>query len=143
MSTTTGRVFAGLTRVALSRRIFVKDVTTTVSRVNSVRSLTLSCQRLARSKRPSNNEEVNNEPIKFSTSKASHRTWKVDRTMGSQFKRRGWDVLPFSLFGICFLLWCALRGETHIDGQLEKDLYEHLPGLLPDEEEEQAEDKPS
>lgn len=114
-----------------------------VSRLNSVRSLTLSCQRTARSKTPNDNTEVNNEPIKFSTSKASHRVWKVDRTMGSQFKRRGFNVLPFSVLGIVFLLWCALRGETNIDGQLEKRLYEHLPGLLPEEEEEQAEDKPS
>lgn len=107
-----------------------------------MRTVTLGCQRLAWSKKSKDNEEVNNEPIKFSTSKASHRTWKVDRGMGSHQRRRGLNVLPLSLLGVCFLLWCALRGETDVDGQLDKKLYEHLPGLLPDEE-EQGEDKPS
>lgn len=81
------------------------------------------------------------EPIKFSTSKASHRTWKVDRSLGSQFRRPWWKVFPISVVAIGFLLWCALRGETDIDTQLEKDLYEHLPGLLSDEEEQQVENK--
>ncbi|XP_053197339.1 protein CCSMST1 isoform X2 [Scomber japonicus] len=137
-----GRVFKSLNRVAFSRGVFINDISTAL-RLNSVRPLTLSCQRPARSKNSTDNGEVNNEPIKFSTSKASHRTWKVDRTMGSHHKRQGFNVLPLSLIGVCFLLWCVLRGESDVDGQLEKKLYEHLPGLLPDEEKEQDEDKPS
>uniref|UniRef100_A0A7N9ARF9 Ubiquinol-cytochrome c reductase complex assembly factor 4 n=1 Tax=Mastacembelus armatus TaxID=205130 RepID=A0A7N9ARF9_9TELE len=86
------------------------------------------------SKRPSEDNEINNEPIKFSTSKASHRTWKVDRAMGSQFERPWWKVLPISLFGTALLLWCALRDETDTDAQLDKTLFEHLPDLLPNEE---------
>ncbi|XP_044035552.1 protein CCSMST1 isoform X2 [Siniperca chuatsi] len=134
MSPTAGRVFTGLTRVAFSRGIFIHNATSTV-RLNSVRPLALSSQRSARS--TDDDKEVNNEPIKFSTSKASHRTWKVERSMGSQFERPWWKVLPISLFATCFLLWCALRSETNIDEQLKKELYEHLPGLLSDEEEEQ------
>lgn len=63
--------------------------------------------------------------------------------MGSQFERPWWKVLPVSLFATGFLLWCVLRDETDIDTQLEKELYEHLPGLLSDEEQEQVENKPS
>lgn len=97
-----------------------------------MRSIALNSQLLARSKRPAD-EEVKDEPIKFTTSKASHRTWKVDRAMGSQFQRPWWKVVPISLFiGSC-LLWFAFREETDIDEQLEKNLYERLPGLLPEE----------
>uniref|UniRef100_A0A3Q3MKI7 Ubiquinol-cytochrome c reductase complex assembly factor 4 n=1 Tax=Labrus bergylta TaxID=56723 RepID=A0A3Q3MKI7_9LABR len=99
-------------------------------RLNSVRSLTLSSRRAAR---PINDEkEVKDEPIKFSTSKASHRTWKVDQSMGSKFQRPWWKVLPISLCASAFLLWCALREETDIDEKLERKLYEQLPGLLSD-----------
>ncbi|XP_026171697.1 ubiquinol-cytochrome c reductase complex assembly factor 4 isoform X2 [Mastacembelus armatus] len=135
MSTTAGRVFSGLTRVHLSRGMLIHKAATTV-RLSSVRSLTLGSQRSARSKRPSEDNEINNEPIKFSTSKASHRTWKVDRAMGSQFERPWWKVLPISLFGTALLLWCALRDETDTDAQLDKTLFEHLPDLLPNEEEQ-------
>ncbi|XP_028422935.1 ubiquinol-cytochrome c reductase complex assembly factor 4 isoform X1 [Perca flavescens] len=141
MSTTTGRFFTSLTRIAFRRGIVIHkaNVTPTVSRLNGVRFLTLTSQRLAESK--DGNKEVNNEPIKFSTSKASHRTWKVDRSMGSQFQRPWWKVLPVSLIFTSFLLWCALRGETNIDVQLERELYEQLPGLLSDEEQDKAQDE--
>ncbi|XP_028422936.1 ubiquinol-cytochrome c reductase complex assembly factor 4 isoform X2 [Perca flavescens] len=140
MSTTTGRFFTSLTRIAFRRGIVIHkaNVTPTV-RLNGVRFLTLTSQRLAESK--DGNKEVNNEPIKFSTSKASHRTWKVDRSMGSQFQRPWWKVLPVSLIFTSFLLWCALRGETNIDVQLERELYEQLPGLLSDEEQDKAQDE--
>nr|XP_019938803.1 PREDICTED: protein CCSMST1 [Paralichthys olivaceus] len=132
MSTTAGRVLSGVTRVFFSHSSGV--------RVNSVRSIALSSQRAAKSTRPTDEdaEEVKNEPIKFSTSKASHRTWKVDRSLGSQHQRPWWKVLPISLVLTGFLLWCVARKETDIDAQLDKQLYEHLPGLLSDEEEEQV-----
>ncbi|XP_073345910.1 ubiquinol-cytochrome c reductase complex assembly factor 4 isoform X2 [Pagrus major] len=132
MSTTAGRVFTGLTRSALSRGIFNHHGTSTV-RLNSVRSLAVSLQRTAKS--TDDDEKVKYEPIKFSTSKASHKTWRVERSMGSQYQKPWWKVLPVSVFGISFLLWCALRRESDIDATLETHLYERLPGLLPDEEE--------
>ncbi|XP_035001035.1 protein CCSMST1 [Hippoglossus stenolepis] len=131
MSTAAGRVLSGVTRVFFSHSSGV--------RVNSVRSIALSSQRPAKSQMPTDEDEVKNEPIKFSTSKASHRTWKVDRSLGSQYERPWWKVLPISLVLTGFLLWCVLREETDIDVQLEKQLYEHLPGLLSDEEEEEEE----
>ncbi|XP_059180860.1 ubiquinol-cytochrome-c reductase complex assembly factor 4 [Centropristis striata] len=132
MSTTTGRVLSGLTRVAFSRGIFVHNVTPTV-RLNTVRSLALSPHRSAESK----DEEVISEPIKFSTSKGSHRTWRVDRSMGSQHRRPLWKVLPISIGFSVLLLWCALRSESDIDEKLEKQLYEHFPTSSEEEEEEQ------
>uniref|UniRef100_A0A3P8SBA9 Ubiquinol-cytochrome c reductase complex assembly factor 4 n=1 Tax=Amphiprion percula TaxID=161767 RepID=A0A3P8SBA9_AMPPE len=140
MSTVAGRVFSGLTRPTFSRGMFVR----TVRRLNGVRSLALSSQMSARSKKPMDEEkEVNNEPIKFSTSKASHKAWNVDRSMGSNFERPWWKVLPISLIFTGFLLWCAVREETDIDVKLEKQLYEHLPSLLPDEEEKEVQNKPT
>ncbi|XP_042364257.1 protein CCSMST1 isoform X2 [Plectropomus leopardus] len=140
MSTTAGRVFTALTRAAFNRGIFV-DNAAAAARLNSVRSLTLSSRSSAKSR--DGEEEVNDEPIKFSTSKASHRTWRVDRSMGSQFERPWWKVLPISLVFTGLLLWCILRGQTDIDAQLEKQLYDHLPGLLSDEEEEEVKNKSS
>ncbi|XP_015215468.2 ubiquinol-cytochrome c reductase complex assembly factor 4 [Lepisosteus oculatus] len=74
------------------------------------------------------------QPIKFSTSKASHRTWTVDKSLGSEHQKPLWKVLPLSLLGISLLVWCFFREETEIDRQLEKNLYEYLPGLLPQPE---------
>ncbi|XP_034413762.1 protein CCSMST1 isoform X2 [Cyclopterus lumpus] len=133
MSTATGRVFSAVMLASLRRGVFVHNATRTVG-VNSVRSLALSSQASAESK--DGDKEVNNVPIKFSTSKASHRSWKVDRSMGSQYERPWWKVLPISLFFTGIILWCAFRGQTDMDKQLEKQLFEHLPGLLPDEKEE-------
>uniref|UniRef100_A0A3Q0TBQ0 Ubiquinol-cytochrome c reductase complex assembly factor 4 n=1 Tax=Amphilophus citrinellus TaxID=61819 RepID=A0A3Q0TBQ0_AMPCI len=104
----------------------------------SVRSLVLSSQLLAKSRWAADNEEVKSEPIKFSTSKASHRTWKVDRSMGSQYKRPWWKVVPISLLATAFLLWCIFRDETDVDAALEKQLYENAPGLLLNEEEDKG-----
>uniref|UniRef100_A0A8B9LA96 Si:ch211-231f6.6 n=1 Tax=Astyanax mexicanus TaxID=7994 RepID=A0A8B9LA96_ASTMX len=68
------------------------------------------------------------QPIKFSTSKGSHRTWRVERSMGSTHQRPWWKVLPFSIMCVSFVLWCFLRKESDVDKALEKQLYEHLPG---------------
>ncbi|XP_042197045.1 protein CCSMST1 [Callorhinchus milii] len=91
---------------------------------------------------PSKDSHSAPEPIKFSSSKASHRNWTVDRSMGSRFQRPWWQVLPISLFGIIFLTWCILREETKIDRMLEKALKDHLPGYedlyeVPEESEDQ------
>lgn len=103
--------------------------------LDSLRSLSLTSPAPARSKPSSDDEAVSSEPIKFSTSKASHRTWRVDRSLGSQHERPWWKVVPVSLAIIAFLLWCVIRPETDVDTQLEKQLYERLPGLTSDQEE--------
>lgn len=99
-----------------------------------MRALSVSQNLCARSKKPPEDEDVPPEPIKFSTSKASHRTWSVDRSLGSSHQRPWWRVLPISVVGVAFLLWCIFRNESEVDETLEKQLYEHLPGLLSDEE---------
>ncbi|KAL6095187.1 uqcc4 [Pungitius sinensis] len=134
MSSPAGRVFAGLMRASLGRAVLVHR-TAPISRVNCERLLSLSSQTSAESK--DGDKEANNEPMKFSTSKASHRTWKVERSMGSQYERPWWKVLPISLVLGGFLLWCALRTQTDIDAELEKHLFERLPGLLSDEDKPQ------
>ncbi|XP_061611720.1 ubiquinol-cytochrome c reductase complex assembly factor 4 isoform X2 [Phyllopteryx taeniolatus] len=104
----------------------------------SARPLSVSHRLLAKPEKPGEDaqEGVNNEPVRFSISKASHRTWKVDRSLGIQYKRPWWKVVPLSVIAVGFLVWCALREETDIDAQLEKELYQHLPGLVSNEENE-------
>ncbi|XP_041715280.1 protein CCSMST1 [Coregonus clupeaformis] len=135
-----GRVLSRLSHHSLCRETVIYG-TKTKQRLNHARTLSLTSQRLGKSKTADEDGEELSHPIKFTTSKASHKTWNVDQSLGSKYQRPWWKVLPISLFGLSFLLWCALRGETDIDEQLEKNLYEHLPGLLLDEEEEQS--KPS
>ncbi|XP_054913942.1 ubiquinol-cytochrome-c reductase complex assembly factor 4 [Poeciliopsis prolifica] len=135
MSPSAGRAFSGFTSRVLGRGMRIKNASASVG----LRSLSLTSPAPARSKPPSDDEAVNSEPIKFSTSKASHRTWRVDRSLGSQHERPWWKVLPVSLAFTAFLLWCILRPETDIDTQLEKQLYERLPGLTSDEEESRKE----
>ncbi|XP_041829912.1 protein CCSMST1 [Melanotaenia boesemani] len=140
MSSAIGRLFSGLTRVAFSRGISKNNISI-ILRLNSTRSLAVSSHLSARSNTPKEDEEVNSEPIKFSTSMASHKTWKVDRSMGSHYERPLWKVLPISLVCTAFLLWCVLREETDIDAQLEKQLFEQLPGLISDEELDKIQEK--
>ncbi|KAK2855449.1 hypothetical protein Q7C36_007318 [Tachysurus vachellii] len=109
----------------------------------AARSFSLSSQlsnKPLRTPGSSDGEEVPAQPIKFSTSKASHRTWKVERSMGSRFQRPWWKVLPLSVLAVGFLLWCVFRKESDVDRTLEKQLYEHLPGLLTDIEETEDEE---
>lgn len=127
MYTTAGRVFSSLTRVALIRGKFVHNATPTVGKMSSMQSLALSSQKSAETKDEA--EEVISEPIKFSTSKASHRTWKVGRSLGNNQDRSWKKVLPVSLVFTGLLLWAVLR-----DSGLELDapLHEHLPNVLSD-----------
>ncbi|XP_072337330.1 ubiquinol-cytochrome c reductase complex assembly factor 4 isoform X1 [Scyliorhinus torazame] len=69
----------------------------------------------------------NDGAIKFSTSKASYRVWTVDKSLGSNYQKPWWKVLPLSLAGIAFLIWCFLRKETEIDSTLDQTLLDHLP----------------
>ncbi|KAL4624376.1 hypothetical protein GN956_G17382 [Arapaima gigas] len=106
---------------------------TTLERPHTHRSLVLTSHTWQKSHSPGN--EDHNKPIKFSTSKASHRTWKVEDSLGSRYQRPWWKVLPISLVGIAFLLWCFFREESEIDQQLKKQLYEHLPGFVSEDDE--------
>ncbi|XP_066540089.1 protein CCSMST1-like [Hoplias malabaricus] len=113
-------------------------------RTHPVRALSLTSRFWAKSQRsPGDGEEdeVLSKPIKFSTSKGSHRTWKVERSMGSTHQKPWWRVLPLSLLGISFILWCFFRRESEVDQALEKQLYEHLPDLLTIMEEEEEEEE--
>uniref|UniRef100_UPI00398EE77F ubiquinol-cytochrome c reductase complex assembly factor 4 n=1 Tax=Pristiophorus japonicus TaxID=55135 RepID=UPI00398EE77F len=67
--------------------------------------------------------------IKFSTSKASYRVWTVDKSLGSDYQNPWWKVLPLSLVGIAFLVWCFLREESDVDKILEQTLLDHLPAF--------------
>ncbi|XP_072536272.1 ubiquinol-cytochrome c reductase complex assembly factor 4 [Salminus brasiliensis] len=99
----------------------------------TVRALTVTSHCFAKSQRSSSGEEVDEElprPIKFTTSKASHRTWKVERSMGSTHQQPWWHVVPFSMVIGGFLLWCVFRKDSEVDQDLEKKLFERLPGLL-------------
>ncbi|XP_043957602.1 protein CCSMST1 [Gambusia affinis] len=130
MSPSAGRALSGFTSRILGRGMQIKNASASVG----LRSLSLTSPAPARSKPSSDDKAVSSEPIKFSTSKASHRTWRVDRSLGSQHQRPWWKVVPISLAFAGFLLWCIMRPETNVDTQLEKQLYEHLPGLMSDEE---------
>ncbi|XP_055038009.2 ubiquinol-cytochrome c reductase complex assembly factor 4 [Misgurnus anguillicaudatus] len=133
--TITGRICSQLSQVSLYHQISTRTCAT--------RMFSMTSQLHAKSRKPpdEDDEELSN-PIKFSTSKASHRSWNVDRSLGSTFQRPWWKVLPISVIGVGFLLWCVLRKETDIDETLEKNLYEHLPELLPDEEDDDVKNKP-
>ncbi|KAF4087581.1 hypothetical protein AMELA_G00072200 [Ameiurus melas] len=141
MSAAARCVFRGLSRCSLSPG----PIKSAVLRSCTARSLSITSQLYAKPRRSqgsTDGEENLSQPIKFSTSKASHRTWKVERSMGSRFQRPWWKVLPISVFTIGFLLWCVFRQETDLDHALEKSLFEHLPGLLTNmEQDEETEER--
>ncbi|KAF4095582.1 ubiquinol-cytochrome-c reductase complex assembly factor 4 [Onychostoma macrolepis] len=130
-----------LSRFSLGHNVFTRRTHANL-RPCTTRMLSLTSQLNAKSRKPPDEEAF--KPIQFSSSKASHRTWKVDRSMGSTYQRPWWKVLPISLIGMGFIVWCVFRRESEIDGSLEKNLYEHLPGLLSDEEQDEVgKNKPS
>lgn len=91
----------------------------------------LSCTaQLSRRSEPLNDEK-DPGPVKFTSSKASHRTWSVDQSLGSRFQRPWWKVLPISLIGLAILLWCFLREESDIDRALERSLSERFESQQP------------
>ncbi|XP_076826520.1 ubiquinol-cytochrome c reductase complex assembly factor 4 [Brachyhypopomus gauderio] len=96
----------------------------------------LSITSNSKSKRSTGGEEQQSQPLKFSTSKASHRTWKVERSMGSTHQRSWKKVLPLSFICISFLLWCTFRKASEVDQALGN--VEHLPLFLTKPETEQG-----
>ncbi|XP_051970323.1 protein ccsmst1-like [Xyrauchen texanus] len=141
MSTAGQRVCFNFSRFSLYHHIFINTRQGTL-RSCATRTLSMTSQLSAKSRKLPDGDEETSKPIKFSTSKASHQTWNVDRSLGSTYQRPWWKVLPISIFGVGFLLWCIFRKESEIDETLEKHLFEHLPGLLSDEEEEIDKSKP-
>ncbi|XP_012694704.2 protein CCSMST1 [Clupea harengus] len=135
MSRTGHRLICSLTRYRTCQGIFLNGGHTVPMHPISARSLFVSQQQCAQSKSPSDDDdEPAPQPIKFSTSKASHRSWSVDRSLGSSYERPWWKVLPISVIGIGFLLWCLFRKESEIDKMLEAQLHEHFPDLSSDED---------
>ncbi|XP_041937808.1 protein CCSMST1 [Alosa sapidissima] len=136
MSITGQRIFSHVARYHRTCRGILLNGTETFPRHPvSVRALSVSHKLCANSKKPSgDDDEPVPEPIKFSTSKASHRSWSVNRSLGSTHQRPWWRVVPISVLGVGFLLWCGFRAESDIDEALEKQLYEYLPGLSDEEE---------
>ncbi|XP_077358372.1 ubiquinol-cytochrome c reductase complex assembly factor 4 [Festucalex cinctus] len=133
MYATMSHVFTGLTSKTLSR--WTSTLIRHTNASTSARAFSMSHHLLAKPNKPEDDqEEVNEEPIRFSTSKASHRVWSVERSLGSEHQRPWWKVFPISAILVAFLLWCVMREETEIDALLETELFQHLPGLLPDEE---------
>ncbi|KAK7123376.1 hypothetical protein R3I93_021710 [Phoxinus phoxinus] len=134
-----------LSRISLSHNVFTSRRNVNL-RPCATRMLSVTSQLYAKSRKPPDDDEEDEDlskPIKFSTSKASHRSWNVDRSLGSNYQRPWWKVVPISLFGVGFLLWCVFRKETEVDESLEKNLHEHLPGLLSDDDEVAVKNKPS
>ncbi|XP_067100607.1 protein CCSMST1-like [Osmerus mordax] len=133
-----GYVVSRLAQYSLCRATRIDAISTSL-RLNHSRTLTLTSQKSAKTKNPAadddDDDKVDSQPIKFSTSKGSHKTWNVDKSLGSRYERPWWRVIPISIGCIAFLLWCVLRGETDIDEQLERHLNEHMPGLIPEEDE--------
>ncbi|XP_056392510.1 ubiquinol-cytochrome-c reductase complex assembly factor 4 [Hyla sarda] len=74
-------------------------------------------------------EAEDNKPLKFSTSKGSHRRWTVAQSFGSDYQRPWWKVLPVSLFLTAVLLWACFREETEIDEILYRPVSELLEGI--------------
>ncbi|XP_075686424.1 ubiquinol-cytochrome c reductase complex assembly factor 4 [Rhinoderma darwinii] len=77
--------------------------------------------------RPDYTEEKDDrKPLKFSTSKGSHRRWTVAQSFGSDYQQPLWKVLPLSLFLTGVLFWAFFREETEIDEILYRPVAELL-----------------
>ncbi|KAI8508277.1 hypothetical protein Bbelb_145170 [Branchiostoma belcheri] len=63
--------------------------------------------------------------------------WKVAQTMNLNKNRPMRKIIPVSLTITAFLLYfCVFRKETWLDEELDKNLYQRMPGLLSSVEEE-------
>ncbi|KAM3917864.1 ubiquinol-cytochrome c reductase complex assembly factor 4 [Leptodactylus fuscus] len=104
-------------------------------------SLTVSHPRPLHQKAPPDNTEEsdNRTPLKFSTSKGSHRKWTVAQSFGSDYQQPWWRVLPVSLLLTGVLAWAFLREETEID----EIIYRPISELLGEGDKGQEEDHDS
>ncbi|MBN3280498.1 CSMT1 protein, partial [Polyodon spathula] len=60
------------------------------------------------------NDEKDPGPVQFTSSKASHRSWPVDQSLGSQFQKPWWKVLPVSLIGLLAVGGRQRAGERSV-----------------------------
>ncbi|XP_071976522.1 ubiquinol-cytochrome c reductase complex assembly factor 4 [Engystomops pustulosus] len=82
-------------------------------------------------------EKDDQKPIRFSTSRGSHKRWTVAQSFGSDYQRPWWKVLPVSLFLGAVLMWAYFREETEID----QILYRPVSELLEEIEKSKKNDK--
>ncbi|KAI8487440.1 hypothetical protein Bbelb_349090 [Branchiostoma belcheri] len=101
--------------------------------VPKCQSLSTTAARLGR--KPGEEVEEDPGPLKFTGSKGAQ--WKVAQTMNLNKNRPMRKIIPVSLTIIAFLLYfCVFRKETWLDEELDKNLYQRMPGLLSSVEEE-------
>ncbi|XP_019642866.1 PREDICTED: uncharacterized protein LOC109484086 [Branchiostoma belcheri] len=102
--------------------------------------LVLKCQSLSTTaarlgRKPEEEVEEDPAPLKFTGSKGAQ--WKVAQTMNLNKNRPMRKIIPVSLTITAFLLYfCVFRKETWLDEELDKNLYQRMPGLLSSVEEE-------
>ncbi|KAG7459930.1 hypothetical protein MATL_G00215810 [Megalops atlanticus] len=109
-----------------------------VLRCNNERQLCLTSWRCSKTQPSAKTDTEIGKPIKFSTSKGSHRSWSVDLSMGSSFQRPWWKVLPVGIFTFGVLLWCMFGEDVVMDKQSEEKLHKYLPDILPENYEKEA-----
>ncbi|XP_034049872.1 protein CCSMST1 [Thalassophryne amazonica] len=105
-------------------------------RLSGVRCLALSTHKCITSDTP----KETSEPIKFSTSKASHHIWKVKGSMESEMQQPWRKVSSLILLSTAVLLWCILRAETDADKAIENPNRDNIPDFLQDIEDENKPD---
>ncbi|XP_017786341.1 PREDICTED: uncharacterized protein LOC108569340 [Nicrophorus vespilloides] len=77
----------------------------------------------------SNGEEINNTPIKFTTSGAAK--WRAENTRKGPDNKRLWfepHVILASL-SVFMVYFCYLREENDLDKELQRTLYSRIEGL--------------
>ncbi|XP_035735942.1 uncharacterized protein LOC118447744 [Vespa mandarinia] len=98
------------------------------SRQTNLYNILLSSNRKASSKEKIVDDECSNEPIKYSTSKAS--IWLASQTRQPQSKRHPYESNVITISIIIFMIYFfILREENDIDLSLNKPLSELVPNI--------------
>ncbi|XP_046824338.1 uncharacterized protein LOC124426563 [Vespa crabro] len=98
------------------------------SRQTNLYNILLSSNRKASSKEKIVDDECSNEPIKYSTSKAS--TWLASQIRQRQFERHPYESNVITISIIIFMIYFfILREENDIDLSLNKSLSELVPNI--------------
>ncbi|XP_072028209.1 ubiquinol-cytochrome c reductase complex assembly factor 4-like [Amphiura filiformis] len=85
----------------------------------------------ARTEDEKSNDKLEDQPIRYSTSKATK--WTVNDSFGVKEKPANpmWRVVLISSVILVFLGWAFIRKESEIDRMLEKDLYQQFEEKYP------------
>ncbi|XP_039630953.1 protein CCSMST1 [Polypterus senegalus] len=75
-------------------------------------------------------EDNGKGPLKFSGSKADPRYWKVEKSLGSNYLRAWWTVVPISILGLVTFFWCFSREEREVDQKLLTGMQDYWPNSL-------------